>query len=91
MNTPLYAVHDRIAARRMSTSDGTWQRQTVELYSQLAAHILQVYPDQGQLKSAALRKLGESLTDILDHDLLVRAHRRPAPSSYSHQAPAYRA
>lgn len=93
MNEPVYAAHDRIAARRASFPEGTWQRQTIELYAQLASHILQVYPDQGQLRSAALRKLGESLNDILDHDVLVRSHHRPpspSPSlTYPYQASGY--
>lgn len=76
MNEPVYAVHDRVAVRRAGTAEGSAQRQSADLYAHLVAHILQTYPDTGPLRSMALRKLAESLNDLLDHDQLVRAHRQ---------------
>lgn len=80
---PLYATHDRVAVRHAGTVEGTWQRQTVDMYTQLMEHVLRVYPDSGPLRSTALRKLAESLNDVLDHDYLVRAHRQQSSESYT--------
>ncbi|MBD3004544.1 hypothetical protein [Streptomyces sp. 5-10] len=76
MHEPAYAVHDRIAIRRAAAPEGTRQRQTVDLYAHLLGHILQAYGESGPLRSMALRKLSESLNDILDHDQLVQAYRQ---------------
>lgn len=85
MNEPAYAVHDRIAIRRASTAEGSMRRQTVDLYAHLLGHILQTYTDSGPLRSMALRKLSESLADVLDHDSLVQAYRQRAQQQEQQQ------
>lgn len=87
MSDPMYVVHDRMAVRQAGTQGYTQQRQTADLYLNLRDHILQVYPDPGPLRSTSLRKLAESLNDVLDHDQLMRAYQQHRVHQSSYQEP----
>lgn len=64
---PRYAAHERIFLRGKSIPEGSPDHVTFSLYEQLCQHLIRAYPSPGPLRSVALRKLAESLNDILDH------------------------
>ena len=64
---PRYAAHERIFLRGKSIPEGSPDHVTFSLYEQLCQHLIRAYPEPGPLRSVALRKLAESLNDILDH------------------------
>lgn len=72
MADPKYAPHDRIRLRAARLEEGSTDHTTHALYTQLVQHIIRNYPEFGPLRSTALRKLAESLSDILDHAELMR-------------------
>lgn len=76
MNEPRYAAHERIFLRGKSIPEGSPDEVTFSLYEQLTRHVIRAYPSNGPLRSIALRKLAESLNDILDHAELT--HLREA-------------
>lgn len=78
MTEPVYAVHDRVAVRRAQSPEGSKQRASADLYLGLVTHVLRHYPEPGPLRSMALRKLAESLNDLLDHEALVLPFRNRA-------------
>jgi hypothetical protein len=67
MNEPRYAAHERMILRGKSLSEGSPDHLTFSLYEQLGQHLIRAYPESGPLRSVSLRKLAESLNDILDH------------------------
>lgn len=75
MTEQKYVVHDRIRLRQRSHEEGTRERETADRFAALVEHILEAYPDNGPLRSMALRRLSESLDDILDHGALMQAVR----------------
>jgi hypothetical protein len=72
---PTYNAHDRMRLRQREVQSSPVDSRTASLYEGLREHILRVYPNNGALRSIALRKLAESLNDILDHAQLST----PAP------------
>lgn len=72
MDEPRYAAHERIVLRGRSLDEGSPDHVTYSMYTQLVQHVIRSYPEGGPLRSVALRKVAESLNDILDHADLVR-------------------
>jgi hypothetical protein len=77
MDEPLYAVHERMFLRGKSLPEESPGHITFLLYEQLGQHIIRTYPESGPLRSIALRKLAESLNDVLDHAELTLLRKSP--------------
>lgn len=82
MNDPLYAAHERMTLRGRSIPPGSADHITFTLYEQLGQHLIRTYPASGPLRSMALRRLSESLNDVLDHAGLVRLREASGRMSF---------
>ena len=71
MYDPGYAVHHRMSIRQQESEVVPWKT-TVDLYVELCEHILRCHPSPGPLRSMALRRLAESLNDVVDHAKLTQ-------------------